>query len=115
MQLWLTSPLTSFAAASCDIYSKPEGKSSVPKTGEPPTYVNTQHIDAQVLAALQAEMDPSPEGGLGAVNRDSPRKDVFDMSKSSEPLTAATDRLIIGLVKSLFPELHSCFGQVMFH
>lgn len=64
---------------SCDIYSFPEGKGSAPKPGEAPTYVNTQHIDAQVLAALQGDSDSLPEGGARALDKDSPRKDVFDM------------------------------------
>uniref|UniRef100_A0A667YI60 SHC adaptor protein 3 n=1 Tax=Myripristis murdjan TaxID=586833 RepID=A0A667YI60_9TELE len=55
---------------SFDIYSLPEGKSQVPKTGEMPTYVNTQQIDAQVLA------------GMAGAAKDSPQKDLFDMSKS---------------------------------
>ncbi|XP_061071703.1 SHC-transforming protein 3 isoform X2 [Conger conger] len=63
---------------SSDIYSLPEGKSQVPKTGDAPTYVNTQHIDVQVLAALQTESDAvtDPSGGGP---KDSPRKDLFDM------------------------------------
>lgn len=69
----------------------PEGKSSLPKTGEAPTYVNTQHIDAQVLAALQGEPEPLPEGGTCVANKDSPQKDMFDMSKCLEPQTAAID------------------------
>ncbi|XP_028830518.1 SHC-transforming protein 3 [Denticeps clupeoides] len=64
---------------SCDIYSLPEGKSTLPKMGEAPTYVNTQHIDAQVLAALQGECEPSSEGGSRGKTKDSPRKDLFDM------------------------------------
>uniref|UniRef100_A0AAY5KZB4 SHC adaptor protein 3 n=1 Tax=Esox lucius TaxID=8010 RepID=A0AAY5KZB4_ESOLU len=60
-----------FMLGSCDTYSVPEGKSSVPKTGDVPTYVNTQQIDAQVLGAV----------GTGA--KDSPRKDLFDMSKNN--------------------------------
>ncbi|XP_041741327.1 SHC-transforming protein 3 isoform X2 [Coregonus clupeaformis] len=65
---------------SCDIYSLPEGKSTVPKTGDVPTYVNTQQIDAQVLAALQAEQDSmAAEGAAGTAAKESPRKDLFDM------------------------------------
>lgn len=40
-----------------------------------PTYVNTQQIDAQVLAALQAEADNTTEAVIGL-----PQKDLFDMS-----------------------------------
>uniref|UniRef100_A0A8C7MT33 SHC adaptor protein 3 n=1 Tax=Oncorhynchus kisutch TaxID=8019 RepID=A0A8C7MT33_ONCKI len=69
---------------SCDIYSLPEGKSTVPKTGDVPTYVNTQQIDAQVLAALQAEQDNSP------------RKDLFDMKPFEDAI----------LTQSAVPALH---------
>lgn len=79
------------AAGSSDVYSMPEGKSSLPKSGEAPTYVNTQHIDAQVLAALQGEPEASPEGGAGAANKDSPQKDMFDMSKCLASPAAAID------------------------
>uniref|UniRef100_A0A3Q3SCC0 SHC adaptor protein 3 n=1 Tax=Mastacembelus armatus TaxID=205130 RepID=A0A3Q3SCC0_9TELE len=47
---------------SFDIASLPECKGQAPKAAEVPAYVNTQQIDAQVLA--------------------SPQKDLFDMSKS---------------------------------
>ncbi|XP_035248123.1 SHC-transforming protein 3 isoform X2 [Anguilla anguilla] len=63
---------------SSDIYSLPEGKSQVPKMGDVPTYVNTQHIDVQVLAALQTESDTVTDTPMG-VAKDSPRKDLFDM------------------------------------
>uniref|UniRef100_A0A673YIC2 SHC adaptor protein 3 n=2 Tax=Salmoninae TaxID=504568 RepID=A0A673YIC2_SALTR len=72
---------------SCDIYSLPEGKSTVPKTGDVPTYVNTQQIDAQVLAALQAEQDTAKE---------SPRKDLFDMKPFEDAI----------LTQSAVPALH---------
>uniref|UniRef100_A0A3Q3VXQ8 Uncharacterized protein n=1 Tax=Mola mola TaxID=94237 RepID=A0A3Q3VXQ8_MOLML len=52
---------------SFDISSLPECKGQAPKTGDMPAYVNTQQIDAQVLAALQAEAESSPQ------------KDLFDM------------------------------------
>lgn len=45
-----------------------------------PTYVNTQQIDAQVLAALQAEAENVTKG-MAAAAKESPRKDLFDMSK----------------------------------
>ncbi|KAJ8338980.1 hypothetical protein SKAU_G00357660 [Synaphobranchus kaupii] len=63
---------------SSDIYSLPEGKGQVPKMGDVPTYVNTQHIDVQVLAALQTECDTVTDAPVG-VAKDSPRKDLFDM------------------------------------
>ncbi|KAJ3605799.1 hypothetical protein NHX12_027843, partial [Muraenolepis orangiensis] len=56
-----------------DIYSLPEGKGQTSKAGEMPTYVNTQQIDAQVLAVLQAEADSAAEAKI------SPQKDLFDM------------------------------------
>lgn len=46
-----------------------------------PTYVNTQQIDAQVLAALQAEAENVTKG-MAAAAKESPQKDLFDMSKS---------------------------------
>lgn len=77
---------------SCDIYSLPEGKSQVPKTGEGPTYVNTQQIDAQVLAALQAEADGMAEGTTGTA-KDSPRKDLFDMKPFEDAILTQTPAL----------------------
>ncbi|KAG9266352.1 SHC-transforming protein 3 [Astyanax mexicanus] len=65
--------------ASCDIYSLPEVKGQTCKPGEVPTYVNTQHIDTQVLAALQGEADAASETSVSSVAKDSPRKDLFDM------------------------------------
>lgn len=67
---------------SCDIYSLPEVKGQAPKAGEVPTYVNTQHIDTQVLAALQGESETASDSGTTGPAKDSPRKDLFDMSKS---------------------------------
>lgn len=67
---------------SCDIYSLPEVKGQTSKPGEVPTYVNTQHIDTQVLAALQSETEMSCDTGTSGTAKDSPRKDLFDMSKS---------------------------------
>ncbi|XP_056288843.1 SHC-transforming protein 3 [Pseudoliparis swirei] len=61
---------------SFDINSLPESKGPAPKTGELPAYVNTQQIDAQVLAALQAEADHVTKGMAA---RESPQKDLFDM------------------------------------
>lgn len=59
----------------------PESKGQVPKPGERPTYVNTQQIDAQVLAALQAEAENVTKG-MAAAAKESPQKDLFDMSKT---------------------------------
>ncbi|XP_019909194.2 LOW QUALITY PROTEIN: SHC-transforming protein 3 [Esox lucius] len=82
---------------SCDTYSVPEGKSSVPKTGDVPTYVNTQQIDAQVLAVLQAKQDSmATEGAVGTGAKDSPRKDLFDMKPFEDAI----------LTQSAVPALH---------
>ena len=59
---------------STDTYSLPETKGQASKAGEMPTYVNTQQIDAQVLAVLQAEADHASDAKI------SPQKDLFDMS-----------------------------------
>lgn len=67
----------SSSAGSFDISCLPEVKGQPPKTGEMPAYVNTQQIDAQVLAALQAEA----ENMTKCVAAGSPQKDLFDMSK----------------------------------
>ncbi|KAA0719700.1 SHC-transforming protein 3 [Triplophysa tibetana] len=64
---------------SCDIYSLPEVKGQTSKPGDAPTYVNTQHIDTQVLAALQSETESSCDTGTFGAAKDSPRKDLFDM------------------------------------
>lgn len=66
---------------SFDINSLPESKGQAPKAGEMPAYVNTQQIDAQVLAALQAEAENVTKG-MAAAAKESPQKDLFDMSKS---------------------------------
>ncbi|XP_026859967.2 SHC-transforming protein 3 [Electrophorus electricus] len=63
---------------SCDIYSLPEVKGQAPKP-ELPTYVNTQHIDTQVRAALQGDVNAACESGVGAALQDSLGKDLFDM------------------------------------
>nr|XP_055036253.1 SHC-transforming protein 3 [Misgurnus anguillicaudatus]XP_055036254.1 SHC-transforming protein 3 [Misgurnus anguillicaudatus] len=62
---------------SCDIYSLPEFKGQTPKPGEVPTYVNTQHIDTQVLAALQGDTETASD--TTGASKDSPMKDLFDM------------------------------------
>uniref|UniRef100_A0AAY5KM80 SHC adaptor protein 3 n=1 Tax=Esox lucius TaxID=8010 RepID=A0AAY5KM80_ESOLU len=98
---------------SCDTYSVPEGKSSVPKTGDVPTYVNTQQIDAQVLAVLQAKQDSmATEGAVGTGAKDSPRKDLFDMKPFEDAI----------LTQSAVPALHKAGsaqeeleGQVWYH
>ena len=61
---------------STDTYSLPEAKGQASKAGEMPMYVNTQQIDAQVLAVLQAEAEHASDAKI------SPQKDLFDMSTS---------------------------------
>ncbi|XP_016295525.1 SHC-transforming protein 3-like [Sinocyclocheilus anshuiensis] len=75
---------------SCDIYSLPEVKGQVPKAGEVPTYVNTQHIDTQVLAALQGESETLSESGTSGTAKDSPRKDLFDMKPFEDAIMTQT-------------------------
>lgn len=79
--LWLWLFLQMSTVGSFDISSLPESKGQAPKTGEMPAYVNTQQIDAQVLAALQAEAENVTKG-MAAAAKESPQKDLFDMSKS---------------------------------
>lgn len=66
---------------SFDIISLPESKGQAQKA-EMPAYVNTQQIDAQVLAALQAEGENVTLGlASAATAKESPQKDLFDMSE----------------------------------
>uniref|UniRef100_A0A3B4UUI6 SHC adaptor protein 3 n=1 Tax=Seriola dumerili TaxID=41447 RepID=A0A3B4UUI6_SERDU len=98
---------------SFDISSLPESKGQAPKTAEMPTYVNTQQIDAQVLAALQAEAENSPQ------------KDLFDMSESllasqsqmsSLHKAASVDSSSPLLVRSLaFRAQEELEGQTWYH
>lgn len=64
---------------SFDISGLPDSKGHPTKAGEMPTYVNTEQIDAQVLAALQAEAENVPKGSFASGAKDSPPKDLFDM------------------------------------
>lgn len=66
-------------AGSFDVISLPESKGQAQKV-EMPAYVNTQQIDAQVLAALQAEGENVTKG-LAPAAKESPQKDLFDMSE----------------------------------
>lgn len=95
---------------SFDISSLPETKSQVPNTEEMPTYVNTQQIDAQVLAALQAEAD-SVTKGMAAAAKESPQKDLFDMSKTWLP---STDESVEALENALVLSF-TYFHSVPFH
>uniref|UniRef100_A0A8C2XHS6 SHC adaptor protein 3 n=1 Tax=Cyclopterus lumpus TaxID=8103 RepID=A0A8C2XHS6_CYCLU len=92
---------------SFDISSLPESKGPAPKTGELPAYVNTQQIDAQVLAALQAE---------------SPQKDLFDMKPFEDSQVsglnkaASVDNSSPLLVRSVaFRAQEELEGQTWYH
>ncbi|XP_055036254.2 SHC-transforming protein 3 [Misgurnus anguillicaudatus] len=73
---------------SCDIYSLPEFKGQTPKPGEVPTYVNTQHIDTQVLAALQGDTETASD--TTGASKDSPMKDLFDMKPFEDAIMTPT-------------------------
>ncbi|CAL9682079.1 unnamed protein product [Knipowitschia caucasica] len=65
---------------SFDISSFPDSKAQSMNTGEMPTYVNTQQIDAHVLAALHAEAESTTtKGERPTAERERPPKDLFDM------------------------------------
>ncbi|XP_061555404.1 SHC-transforming protein 3 isoform X2 [Phycodurus eques] len=55
-----------------------ESKGPATKAGEMPTYMNTQQIDEQVLAALQAEAEQMAKG-MAAAAGENPQTDLFDM------------------------------------
>ncbi|XP_023647845.1 SHC-transforming protein 3 isoform X4 [Paramormyrops kingsleyae] len=74
---------------SSDIYSLPEGKNPLAKTANTPTYVNTQHMDVRVLAALQGEADNVTDRPSG-VPKGSPRKDIFDMKPFEDAILTQT-------------------------
>uniref|UniRef100_A0A8C1NXZ7 SHC adaptor protein 3 n=1 Tax=Cyprinus carpio TaxID=7962 RepID=A0A8C1NXZ7_CYPCA len=61
-----------------------------PKPGEVPTYVNTQHIDTQMLAALQGESETPSDSGTNGTAKDSPRKDLFDMKPFEDAIMTQT-------------------------
>uniref|UniRef100_A0A3B4BJB4 Uncharacterized protein n=1 Tax=Periophthalmus magnuspinnatus TaxID=409849 RepID=A0A3B4BJB4_9GOBI len=81
---------------SFDISGLPDNKGQSTKAGEMPTYMNTQQIDAQVLAALHAEAENSPP------------KDLFDMkpfedaihSQSHSPSQVPPQSQVSGLYKA---------------
>uniref|UniRef100_A0A3Q2QAV6 SHC adaptor protein 3 n=1 Tax=Fundulus heteroclitus TaxID=8078 RepID=A0A3Q2QAV6_FUNHE len=73
---------------SFDISSLPENKGQAPKSAEMPMYVNTQQIDAQVLAAIQAEAENSPQ------------KDLFDMKPFEEAIQSQSQPLTQGQSQS---------------
>ncbi|XP_035797179.1 SHC-transforming protein 3 isoform X1 [Amphiprion ocellaris] len=90
---------------SFDINSLPESKSQAPKTGEMPTYVNTQQIDAQVLAALQAEAENVTKG-MAAAAKESPQKDLFDMKPFEDAIQSQSQPPSLGQVQSQMSGLH---------
>lgn len=93
---------------SFDISGLPDNKGQSTKAGEMPMYVNTQQIDAQVLAALQAEAESVPKGSFTPGAKDSPPKDLFDMkpfedaihSQSHLPCQVAPQSQAAGLYKA---------------
>ncbi|TDH02118.1 hypothetical protein EPR50_G00169840 [Perca flavescens] len=84
---------------SFDINSLPESKGQAPKTGEMPAYVNTQQIDAQVLAALQAEAENVTKG-MAAAAKESPQKDLFDMKPFEDAIQSQSHPPTQGQVQS---------------
>ncbi|XP_051906404.1 SHC-transforming protein 3 isoform X2 [Hippocampus zosterae] len=62
-----------------------ESKGPVTKADEMPTYMNTQQIDEQVLAALQAEAEHVTKG-MAATARENPPTDLFDMKPFEDAL-----------------------------
>uniref|UniRef100_A0A3Q3ATM8 SHC adaptor protein 3 n=1 Tax=Kryptolebias marmoratus TaxID=37003 RepID=A0A3Q3ATM8_KRYMA len=93
---------------SFDINTLPESKGQAPKPGEMPTYVNTQQID-----------------GMAAAAKESPQKDMFDMSKTDSfgskvqfllHKAASVDNSSPLLVRSLaFRAQEELEGQTWYH
>ncbi|XP_070845040.1 SHC-transforming protein 3 [Chaetodon trifascialis] len=90
---------------SFDISSLPESKGQAPKTGEMPAYVNTQQIDAQVLAALQAEAENVTKG-MAAAAKESPQKDLFDMKPFEDAIQSRSHPPSQGQAQSQASGLH---------
>lgn len=90
---------------SFDISSLPESKSQALKPGEMPTYVNTQQIDAQVLAALQAEAENVTKG-MAAAAKESPQKDLFDMKPFEDAIQSQSQPSSQGQSQSQLSSLH---------
>ncbi|MED6264603.1 SHC-transforming protein 3, partial [Characodon lateralis] len=80
---------------SFDISSLPETKGQAPKAAEMPMYVNTQQIDAQVFAALQAEAENATKGMVD-VGKESLQKDLFDMKPFEEAIQSQSQPLAQG-------------------
>ncbi|XP_037121351.1 SHC-transforming protein 3 [Syngnathus acus] len=70
---------------SLDISSESKGPPT--KTGEMPTYMNTQQIDEQVLAVLQAEAEHVTKG-MAAAAWENPLTDLFDMKPFEDAIQA---------------------------
>ncbi|XP_045922451.1 SHC-transforming protein 3 [Micropterus dolomieu] len=87
---------------SFDISSLPESKGQTPKKGEMPAYVNTQQIDAQVLAALQAEAENVTKG-MAAAAKESPQKDLFDMKPFEDAIQSQSHPPSQGQAQSQVP------------
>ncbi|KAM9338680.1 SHC-transforming protein 3 [Symphorus nematophorus] len=90
---------------SFDISGLPESKGPPPKTGEMPAYVNTQQIDAQVLAALQAEAENVTKG-MAAAAKESPQKDLFDMKPFEDAIQSQSHPPSQGQAQSQASGLH---------
>ncbi|XP_019131070.2 SHC-transforming protein 3 [Larimichthys crocea] len=90
---------------SFDISSMPESKGQAPKTGDMPAYVNTQQIDAQVLAALQAEAENVTKG-MAAAAKESPQKDLFDMKPFEDAIQSQSHPPSQGQAQSQASGLH---------
>uniref|UniRef100_A0ACB8EQS8 SHC-transforming protein 3 n=1 Tax=Sphaerodactylus townsendi TaxID=933632 RepID=A0ACB8EQS8_9SAUR len=83
---------------SLDIYNMPEGKSNVTPPGEMPTYVNSQHINMEILQALQADA----ENLFSRATKDSsPGQDLFDMSSFEDALKNQTPGPILNKATSV--------------
>ncbi|XP_075899883.1 SHC-transforming protein 3 isoform X1 [Nelusetta ayraudi] len=87
---------------SFDISCLPEVKGQGTKTGEMPAYVNTQQIDAQVLAALQAEAENVTKGMAAG----SPQKDLFDMKPFEDAIQSQSHPLPQGQAQTQASALH---------
>lgn len=104
---WGDEKKTILIQGSFDMSSLPD-KGQTTKAGEMPLYVNTQQIDAQVMAALQAETECGQKGSFTTGAKDSPPKDLFDMkpfedaihSKPQLPSQVATQSQVAGLYKA---------------
>ncbi|XP_051875849.1 SHC-transforming protein 3 [Pristis pectinata] len=79
------------SGSSSDLYVQPEVRLHIPKGGEAPTYVNTQHLDLKALATLQIDPSFSTEISESLNNsEDSSIKDVFDMKPFEDALKHQT-------------------------